>query len=262
MKKGFTLVELSVVLVIVGVIVGGIMAGRSLASSSKIVSGIAQIQQFDAAIASFKAQYNALPGDDKAAGGDGDGLITAYPQWAGNITLYTCEFSNFWNNLDPEQFAAGGCTNSGVPVVTSGPNKNAPLSKLGIPGSFILVSGSSGSYWPAVDVSTSHNYYIIMSPGQIQYDGSYYRFLPTSATTGALSPADAFALDKKMDDGVANTGSVISGGISNTGGAFGAASESVTASSCNSSTSTYATGSDVAGCNPMIRLGSQVNEEK
>lgn len=63
MTKGFTLVELSIVLVIIGLLVGGIMIGKSLIGSSEIRAQISQIETFKTAANSFKLKYGALPGD-------------------------------------------------------------------------------------------------------------------------------------------------------------------------------------------------------
>ena len=88
-KTGFTLIELSIVLVIVGLIVGGVMVGRDLIEAGKIRSQITQISDIETQINTFKLKYNCLPGDCANAtdiigatyakytirNGNGDGLI-------------------------------------------------------------------------------------------------------------------------------------------------------------------------------------------
>lgn len=90
-NKGFTLVELSIVIVIVGLIVAGVAAGQALVKQSKSRRIISDVTQIRVAFNSFKLQYNAAPGDMRNArsfftncvadsginscNGDGDGLI-------------------------------------------------------------------------------------------------------------------------------------------------------------------------------------------
>ena len=84
MKKGFTLVELSIVLVIIGLLIGGVLVAQSLIDSAKIQSTIKILGQSDIAISNFKDRYRQLPGDTNltlGAGGytgDNDGIVETY----------------------------------------------------------------------------------------------------------------------------------------------------------------------------------------
>ena len=65
MKKdlGFTLVELSIVIVIIGLIVGGVTAGQSLVEAAKMQSQISELRKYEVAFNIFKLEYDAIPGD-------------------------------------------------------------------------------------------------------------------------------------------------------------------------------------------------------
>ena len=94
MRRGFTLVELSIVLVIIGLLVGGILVGQSLISSAKISSQIQQIAHFDAGVGAFKAKYKFLPGDAPGFGGNGNNSIS------GNVcseSVHEGEQVNVWS---------------------------------------------------------------------------------------------------------------------------------------------------------------------
>lgn len=91
-KNGFSLVELSIVLVILGLLVGGVLTGQSLIQSAEMRAQLAQTQEIKSAIMSFRDRYMCLPGDcnnmtaffpaaaepEKVINGNGDGRIYGY----------------------------------------------------------------------------------------------------------------------------------------------------------------------------------------
>ena len=62
-KKAFSLVELSIVLVILGLLVGGILSGQSLIRAAQLRSVTADYTRFVTAVNTFRDKYFALPGD-------------------------------------------------------------------------------------------------------------------------------------------------------------------------------------------------------
>jgi prepilin-type N-terminal cleavage/methylation domain-containing protein len=62
-KQGFTLIELSIVLVTIGLIVGGVLVGQDLIRSATVRAQISQLQKYNTAVNTFRTKYGYLPGD-------------------------------------------------------------------------------------------------------------------------------------------------------------------------------------------------------
>ena len=62
-QRGFTLIELAIVLVIVGLIIAGVLKGQELLESTRLKASLSQVEGFRAAASTFIEKYNALPGD-------------------------------------------------------------------------------------------------------------------------------------------------------------------------------------------------------
>lgn len=84
LQKGFTLIEIAIVLVIIGLLLGGVLKGQELITSARVRNMISQQDGIKAAYFGFLDRYRALPGDYAAAmanikdttkNGDGDGQI-------------------------------------------------------------------------------------------------------------------------------------------------------------------------------------------
>lgn len=63
MKKGFTLVELAIVLIIISIVIGAIIGSRDLIESAKLNGIISDLKKYESAYNDFKQKYGALPGD-------------------------------------------------------------------------------------------------------------------------------------------------------------------------------------------------------
>jgi prepilin-type N-terminal cleavage/methylation domain-containing protein len=84
-QHGFTLVEIAIVLVIIGLLLGGVLKGQELIIQAKIRNIISDMNGVTAAIYAYQDRYRALPGDERGAavsgrwsgvpGGDGNGVI-------------------------------------------------------------------------------------------------------------------------------------------------------------------------------------------
>jgi prepilin-type N-terminal cleavage/methylation domain-containing protein len=194
-QKGFTLVELSIVLVIIGLLIGGILAAQSMIETTKIQAFTRQIGQFDAAVVNFGDKFGGLPGDTSAfdAAGDDDGIIEAT-----DGTTVTDEAARVWNNLSlsglKREEGSGEYGTAGTAVGT-----DWPRAKVGSAGNGVLAYGEAT---PTVleNLGSAANLYIIA-------DCSAMTNTTLSCISG-LSGSQSIAIDAKMDDGVGTTGNV------------------------------------------------------
>ena len=67
-ERGFTLVEIAIVLVLIGLLLGGILKGQEMVNQAKIKNIIADFSGLSAAYLGYQDRYRAVPGDDLNAG--------------------------------------------------------------------------------------------------------------------------------------------------------------------------------------------------
>ncbi len=98
-KLGFTLVELSIVLVIIGLLVGGILAGQSMLHTVKIQKLVRDLQQYEIAFNNFKTTYKYYPGDSPMFTPPGNGDDILWRGAAGNSACSTSP-STIYDNFE------------------------------------------------------------------------------------------------------------------------------------------------------------------
>ena len=149
--QGFTLVEIAIVLVIIGLLLGGILKGQEMITQAKIKNIIADFSGVSAAYHGYQDRYRAVPGDDKAADrwtgatkGDGNGIIVG--KW--NSTTATDESLHYWDHLRRAGFVSGSGTDnpfnavSGKMGVQTGDGSSAtPVGVLGTAADTNLITG-------------------------------------------------------------------------------------------------------------------------
>ncbi len=66
-QKGFTLVEIAIVMVIIGLLIGGILKGQEMINNAKVKRVVKQSDEMRAAVMTFFDKYGQLPGDENSA---------------------------------------------------------------------------------------------------------------------------------------------------------------------------------------------------
>ena len=216
--KGFTLIELSVVLVIIGLLMAGIILAQSLIRSSKVQTIIKDVATYQSAVQQFKQKYGSIPGDMSgaqsywginpncgSAGGAGTGTQTCNGNGDGHVTLSSgAPYEQFlvWQHLANAGFIAGQYTGTSVsgataPTLYCIPGSNCPGGSFNQQQAYFLqystgALGSTANYWAQLP-----GHYLIV--GAASGNAGYPAY-------PMLSGAEANSLDAKVDDGLPGQG--------------------------------------------------------
>jgi prepilin-type N-terminal cleavage/methylation domain-containing protein len=213
-QRGFTLIEIAIVLVIIGLLLGGVLKGQELINSAKVKNLINDMRGTSTFVYAYQDRFRQLPGDDSAAdthvnGGTvattpavltvGNGRING--NW--NSTTTTDESYLFWQHVRLAGFATGSSVVTAAEYIP----RNADGGPIGITGDAVI---TAAPLWPA-------SYYVCSSGIQGRYarqiditidDGNTFtgsvRVLGTQAG-GALANAAAAYQVTPADDAVLYT---------------------------------------------------------
>jgi len=187
-QSGFTLVEIAIVLVIIGLLLGGILKGQELINSAKAKSLANDFRNVPVYIYAYQDKYRAIPGDDKVASTHVTGATDPTGATAGNgriegkwdSTTATDESVLFWQHVRLAGLATGDtAAGAGMPT-------NADGGRIGV-----------SSDKPFVDTTP--------------FNGSYY--LCSKGIRGQF----AKQIDLQIDDGKTDQGSIRVGTANGTG---------------------------------------------
>jgi prepilin-type N-terminal cleavage/methylation domain-containing protein len=250
-KHGFTLIELSIVLVIIGLIVGGVLVGKDMIKSAEIRSTVKQYQEFQTAVNIFRNKYNGLPGDLLVSKASAFGLCpengcmsgnAGYGDGNGSINSYSENFA-FWNQLYWAELISGdfGAANPQTASEFSFGNPGAIVIKDYLPPSKL----KSTIYWNASQNQNSggDNYYTLGGIAQLFYVANKNIVFENKNTS--LTPTEAFQLDSKLDDGKPRTGKVLAKAAVNGSAAYDSAT--TTAAWSTATASSAASGDCITG---------------
>lgn len=211
--RGFSLVELSIVLVILGLLTGGILAGQSLIRAAELRSIGTDLARYHSAFLGFRDKYMNIPGDmqnaykffstdtrcttntnvwkENANGCNGDG--------DGSINLYAGEGFKFWLHLNLATLIEGRYSGwfvdwgSGSPMDSVVPGTNIPKSR--VKDTLFMAYNFSMSWreFTTGNISDTRN-----------------RLVYTDVAAAAFPTEEAWNIDTKFDDGKPGTGLVTS----------------------------------------------------
>ena len=208
-NKGFTLIELSIVMIIIALIIGGVLVGQNLIRSAELNSFIKDIQKFDSAVKGFQAQYNQLPGD----------MDRAYDYWDsecateagfcngdGNGYIVLLESPRAWKHLSLAKYIndAIAVRNDEILCVT----EDLPQTAISNTASLFTVDNRYGpnpslyNYGETPDAASS-----TVTPGQMMLFEKQRG--ECSIQEGFLTSEQLYLIDSKIDDGLAYSGKVL-----------------------------------------------------
>jgi prepilin-type N-terminal cleavage/methylation domain-containing protein len=209
LRAAFTLVELSIVLVILGLLVGGVLVGQSLVRSAELRAITTEQHLYETAVEAFKDQYSALPGDMPNAfafwgATCGTDALGASVGCNGNgnrsIEMADGENVNAWEHLSRAGLIEGAYDGTGaiisgifdavVPSAANVPNSKFPQ-----------------GFWELADAETVGYAGTFGKGVALRLSGVSPVKIGTTATEG-LTHGEAFKIDSKSDDGSATTGKI------------------------------------------------------
>lgn len=152
-QGGFTLVEIAIVLVIVGLLLAGVLKGQELIESSKIRASVSELNSITAANNAYIDRYRIAPGDDGptaaalqarggawaniTAAGNRDGILAST---AAQTILPTAESLGFWQHLKAAGFIAGSPADIGVAALP----RNSFGGLIGVVNAIPAITGANG----------------------------------------------------------------------------------------------------------------------
>ena len=155
-QTGFTLVEIAIVLVIIGLLLGGILKGQELINSAKVKNLANDFRVIPTYIYAYQDKFRALPGDDSGAtshlgttcdgtdckNGNGNGVIEG--NWNDAATTKS-ETVEFWTQVRLANLAPGPTATTDADYIP----KNALTGKIGVSSATtaqLQITGMTGTY--------------------------------------------------------------------------------------------------------------------
>lgn len=216
---GFSLVELSIVLVILGLLTGGILAGQSLIRAAELRKISSQVNNYQASIQAFRDKYLALPADFSiadqfwgrqvvTAGCPGTAAVataTGTCSGDGNGVVDTTNTGNSEHNRFFEHLYKAGLI-EGAYSYNSSTTPQYP-GNIGLSVPRTVGNGSISFSYVGAGMSTTDIY---LNTGHFMgVSAPMSNSSTTNKSGGILKPDEALSLDTKIDDGKPGTGTLL-----------------------------------------------------
>ncbi len=218
--RAFSLIELSIVLVILGLLTGGVLAGQSLIRAAELRSVITEAEQHQNSVRAFRDKYNALPGDMPdatnywgSAGGTGANNTCFLAQTAssqavcnGNddrfimgssLDLYAERFSA-WKHLSNAGIVQGnysGRSTGAIGTYTQTVGTNVPAARI------------QNGFWDIASIPSGDD--IVHYSASTVFPAHAIGIYGNTANCGVMTPDQAWNIDTKLDDGSPVYGNIV-----------------------------------------------------
>ena len=161
-QSGFTLVEIAIVLVIIGLLLGGVLKGQELVNSAKVKNMISDFRSTQLLIYGYQDKFKAIPGDDANAVAHVGAGATLKPTTAtttlgngrleGNFNSVTAtdETLAFWQQVRLAGLSTGSTDFSSETAIAAAVPRNADGGRLGVQ-STTPISDMTGAYFVCSD---------------------------------------------------------------------------------------------------------------
>ncbi len=238
--NGFTLVELAIVMMIIGLLIGGVLKGQEMIHNARITRTISEIKSYQSAFIAFQDKYSATAGDmlnartrvpnctaaNNCSNGNGDSHVGPTVTQGELLTDISkqVENGNFWKHLVLSDFISGVNPSSNPAYPAWGETHPAAAINGGYQFFFATAVNSAV-------LSGTYNGHFLRLQGPVTGQPN------VSGGANPISPKDAAIIDRKMDDGMNGSGWVFADdyGTSNCDGGGGGGhgyNETITTNDC------------------------------
>lgn len=204
-QNGFTLVEIAIVMIIIGLLIGGTFGGMKLIESAQVQRIGSDFKRIESAMLTFKDTFGRFPGDLRnpsvrlpsctdapcATGGDGSRRVGDTEAWEA-VLVASSEKYTIWHHLTAANLIDGVANSTDMNFGVGSPETGADLG--------IRIAWWSGGWWQCITSCwrpASHMLMLQSQPTAQLWNGF---------TDFAVDLPIAMTLDLKFDDGAPNTG--------------------------------------------------------